>query len=202
VRAKGKRSTPIAEKGKRSTFKAQRSTFKENARIPSSLNVERWKLSVERLPIVVSNETTIPQSTISFTQKHLQSAHTILAPPLTDLSIALVGDKTMSALHQQFMNIPGPTDVLTFPLELNANGKPISGEVVICVPEARRRCRETKTELHKELLLYALHGLLHLCGFDDRTDRQFRRMHAMEDEILTRLGVGPVFDTRDAGGDD
>jgi len=34
---------------------------------------------------------------------------------------------------------------------------------------------------------------LHLCGFDDRTDRQFSRMHAMEDQILTRLGIGPVF---------
>jgi hypothetical protein len=43
------------------------------------------------------------------------------------------------------------------------------------------------------LLLYGLHGMLHLCGFDDRTERAFRAMHAKEDEILTRLGVGPVF---------
>ncbi len=99
----------------------------------------------------------------------------------------------MSDLHQQFLNIPGPTDVLTFPLETNKKGQPISGEIVICVPEARRRCKENGVELRQELLLYALHGLLHLCGFDDRTDRQFQRMHRMEDQILTRLGVGPVF---------
>jgi probable rRNA maturation factor len=42
-------------------------------------------------------------------------------------------------------------------------------------------------------LLYSLHGMLHLCGFDDRTEPDFRRMHQTEDEILTRLGVGPVF---------
>lgn len=47
-----------------------------------------------------------------------------------------------------------------------------------------------------ELLLYALHGLLHLSGFDDRTDSEFAAMHAREDEILTRLGVGPVFSQR------
>ena len=138
----------------------------------------------------------------SYLRKHLKSAHALLSPPLTDLSLALVGDKKMSALHLQFMSLPGPTDVLTFPLDLNAKGKPLSGEVVICVPEARRRCQESGTELNKELLLYALHGLLHLCGFDDRTDRQFRRMHRMEDEILTRLGVGPVFAVRGTGGDD
>jgi len=44
-----------------------------------------------------------------------------------------------------------------------------------------------------ELLLYALHGMLHLCGFDDRTDRGFRTMHRREDDILTALGFGPVF---------
>jgi probable rRNA maturation factor len=136
---------------------------------------------------------------LSYLKTNIKSAHTILSPPLTDLSLALVSDKKMADLHLQFLNIPGPTDVLTFPLQLNTQGKPISGEVVICVPEARRRCKETGTELRKELLLYALHGLLHLCGFDDRTDRQFRRMHAMEDQILTRLGVGPVFELR---GDD
>ena len=99
----------------------------------------------------------------------------------------------MAAIHLQFLNIPGPTDVLTFPLETNKKGQPTSGEVVICVPEARRRCKENGVEIKQELLLYALHGLLHLCGFDDRTDRQFQRMHRMEDQILTRLGVGPVF---------
>jgi probable rRNA maturation factor len=99
----------------------------------------------------------------------------------------------MSALHEQFLNIPGPTDVLTFPLEFNKKHQPTSGEVIICVPEAARRCRENGGKLREELLLYALHGLLHLCGFDDRTDRDYRRMHRKEDEILTQLGIGQVF---------
>jgi hypothetical protein len=47
--------------------------------------------------------------------------------------------------------------------------------------------------VERELLLYALHGMLHLAGFDDRTARGFATMHRTEDDILTRLGVGPVF---------
>jgi probable rRNA maturation factor len=144
------------------------------------------------LTIAVINHTHARFS--SYLRRHLRSAHTILSPSLIDLSLALVGDKKMSALHQQFLGISGPTDVLTFPLELNNKGQPITGEVIICVPEARRRCKENGGELREELLLYALHGLLHLCGFDDRTEREFRRMHRREDEILDQLGVGRVFD--------
>ena len=91
------------------------------------------------------------------------------------------------------MGVLGPTDVLTFPLETDATGHTISGEIVVCVPEARRRARENGIPLEREVLLYALHGMLHLIGYDDRTDAGFAKMHRMEDDILTKLGVGPVF---------
>lgn len=99
----------------------------------------------------------------------------------------------MSSLHQQFMKIDGPTDVLTFPLEFDSQGRETAGEVVICVPEAARQARGRGTRVECELLLYALHGLLHLSGFDDRTEAGFRQMHRKEDDILIRLGLGPVF---------
>jgi probable rRNA maturation factor len=130
---------------------------------------------------------------VSYFRKHLTAAHADLAPPLSSLSVALVGDKTMADLHVRFMSIPGPTDVLTFPLEHDRRGRVTAGEVVVCIPEAKRRIRGTKTPLKNEVLLYALHGMLHLCGFDDRTPRGFGRMHRAEDRILTRLGIGPVF---------
>ena len=128
-----------------------------------------------------------------YLRRNLRRAHAIVAPPLRELSVALVNDRAMAALHKRFMNLPGPTDVLTFPLEHDARGRVIAGEIVVCVPEATRRAREHRVDLQDELLLYALHGMLHLCGHDDRTDRGFRTMHRTEDMILTRLGVGPVF---------
>jgi probable rRNA maturation factor len=140
---------------------------------------------------------------VSFLRQHIPAAHKILRDQhrcrITDLSLALVGDACMAALHHQFMNLPGPTDVLTFPLDLDGRGRTLSGEVVVCVPEARRRARESHATVQNELLLYALHGLLHLCGFDDTTARAFRVMHQTEDRILTKLGIGPVFATASAG---
>jgi probable rRNA maturation factor len=106
----------------------------------------------------------------------------------------------MAELHQQFMGHSGPTDVLTFPLDEDARGRVTSGEVVVCVPEARRRAEQHGVPVRKELLLYALHGMLHLCGFDDRTDSNFAAMHRTEDEILTAIGVGPVFATPEPDG--
>jgi probable rRNA maturation factor len=130
---------------------------------------------------------------VPFLRRNLLGAHALLNASLRELSLALVGDARMSQLHRQFMNIAGPTDVLTFPLDHNARGRVITGEVVVCVPEALRRAKEFGEKPQHELLLYALHGLLHLCGYDDRTNRDFRRMHRAEDMILTKLGVGPVF---------
>jgi probable rRNA maturation factor len=113
---------------------------------------------------------------------------------LRELSVALVGERRMASLHEAYLNVNGPTDVLTFPLETDGRGNVIAGEIVICIPEARQRSRRERTSLRDEVLLYALHGMLHLCGFDDRTEAGFTAMHRAEDEILTRLGVGPVFE--------
>jgi len=130
---------------------------------------------------------------IPFLRAKLQAAHKILRPSLKELSLALVNDSAMSKLHEQFMSIAGPTDVLTFPIDEDSRGRIISGEVVVCVPEARRQARVMGTTVQREVLLYALHGMLHLCSFDDRTAAGFQEMHRTEDEIFKRLGVGPVF---------
>ena len=61
------------------------------------------------------------------------------------------------------------------------------------MPQAKRSSAQRGTDVAAELLLYALHGTLHLCGYDDRSRAGFERMHAREDELLVALGVGPVF---------
>jgi probable rRNA maturation factor len=130
---------------------------------------------------------------VPYLRRHLVRAHAILRPALREFSLALVGNARMAELHQQFMNIPGPTDVLTFELDHDARGRVTAGEVVVCVPYALREARRRGVPPRDELLLYALHGMLHLCGYNDLTDRDFAKMHKREDEILTELGIGPVF---------
>ena len=130
---------------------------------------------------------------LPYLRRQLARAHRILRPALRELSIALVGDRRMADLHQRFMGLPGPTDVLTFELDYDDRGRVTAGEVVVCVPHAARLAHAARIPLRDELLLYAVHGMLHLAGFDDRTDRDFAAMHQREDDILQRLGVGAVF---------
>lgn len=153
-----------------------------------------------RLHVTITAET--GRAYVPFLRAQIKRAHATLVNSSTsprrrlalrELSLALVGDRRMSDLHVRFMNIAGPTDVLTFPIDETEAGEVLSGEVILCVPEARRRGADHKIEPKLELLLYAVHGMLHLLGYDDRTDRAFRTMHRTEDDILTKLGFGPVF---------
>ena len=143
--------------------------------------------------LAISITAPLAREHVPFLREQLPRAHAILAPALAELSLALVNDARMAALHAQFMGISGPTDVLTFELDHNAKGDVTAGEVIVCVSEARRQAKMRGLDLRIELLLYALHGMLHLCGFDDTSERGFRTMHRREDDILTQLGFGPVF---------
>jgi probable rRNA maturation factor len=135
-----------------------------------------------------------------YLRRMLRRARTLLPQSkVHDFTLLIVGDERMSALHAQFMNDPSPTDVLTFELDHDPKGNPTEGQVVINLHEARRRASEHKARLQDELLLYALHGLLHLSGYDDTTNRAYHLMHAKEDQILTKLGVGPVFGAKSKG---
>ena len=127
----------------------------------------------------------------AYLRTHLRAVADLLDERPEVLSVAVVGDATMSELHVRYLGIAGPTDVLTFELE-RAGDRGVEGEVVICLDEARRRAA-TEADIPAELLLYAGHGLLHLSGYDDRDADAFARMHAKEDELLSAIGVGAVF---------
>jgi probable rRNA maturation factor len=129
---------------------------------------------------------------------HRVAAHAASAEGFTRgrISIAVVGATAMATLHRRYLGRPGPTDVLAFDLDTDRGRGHIEGEVVICADVARRRAARRSRSLQAaraELALYAVHGILHLAGYDDQTPAGFRRMHAREDELLSQLGLGPVF---------
>jgi probable rRNA maturation factor len=128
----------------------------------------------------------------------LPKARALAGGRVAELSVAVVGDRKMAELHERFMGIEGPTDVLTFELEHDARGRVTAGEVVVNVQEATRRAREHGAAAADELLLYAVHGLLHLSGYDDTTKMAYAKMHRKEDQILAKLGVGRVFSRGEA----
>ena len=115
-----------------------------------------------------------------------------------ELNLTLVDDATMADLHERYKNVPGTTDVLTFDLR-DDPADPLEGDVVLCVDEAVRQAAQRGHEPRLEVLLYAVHGLLHLLGEDDEDEAAAERMHRREDELLTALGWGPVFASRGGG---
>ena len=102
-----------------------------------------------------------------------------------ELGLVLVGDAALCALHERWMGDPAPTDVLSFDLGEELGGP--AGEVYVSVDCARRVARERQLDPVGELLLYVVHGVLHLCGYDDHDPGDRRRMRAAERKVLARL---------------
>ncbi len=108
------------------------------------------------------------------------------------LSITVVDEPKMIELNARYKGAEGSTDVLAFDLSDDPE-RGLDGEIVVCRDVAERESRRRGLTLGSELQLYVIHGVLHLLGYDDRDEQDAARMHAREDELLTALGVGPVY---------
>lgn len=108
------------------------------------------------------------------------------------ITLVVVDDRRMSEMHDEYKGDPTTTDVLTFDLR-DSSDEPLEGDIVLCLDEAGRQARERGHDTRTELLLYAVHGLLHLMGFDDIRAADYRKMHAKEDELFQLAGYGKVF---------
>lgn len=96
---------------------------------------------------------------------------------LATLEIAIVDDETSGRVHLDFMEIEGPTDVITFH----------HGEIVIGAEVAKRQAAEYGEPLGRELLRYFVHGLLHLAGHEDTEDAERSKMETAQEVIVGRL---------------
>ena len=104
----------------------------------------------------------------------------------SELGIRFVNEDEMSQLHIKWMDLPGPTDVLSFPIdELKpnsaANGPGVIGDIVLCPAYAEKNGKQS---LEKELELLTVHGVLHLLGFDHEDIEDEKKMFALQEEIL------------------
>lgn len=124
--------------------------------------------------------------------RQLKLVAALAAPRGGRLSVAVVGDDEMVRLHQQFKDTAGTTDVLTFDLR-TADDEKLDAELILCRDEAARQAAARGHDVRLELLLYAVHGLLHLLGYDDHLPREARLMHQREDQLLTAVGLPPVY---------
>jgi probable rRNA maturation factor len=108
-----------------------------------------------------------------------------------NVSLAFVDNPTIHALNQRFLNHDEPTDVLSFPLS-GPGANTLEGELVIGVEVAREQAGERGHAVEAELTLYVIHGLLHLCGYDDHDPADAATMRERERHYLRELGLPDV----------
>ncbi len=113
--------------------------------------------------------------------------------PAAELSMVLVDTAAMAELHVQWMDLPGPTDVMAFPMdELRPGGRPdaaelgpaVLGDIVLCPPFAAEQAEAAGHSLDDELHLLTVHGVLHLLGYDHAEPEEKAVMFGLQDELL------------------
>ena len=114
------------------------------------------------------------------------------------ISVVLVDGKTIQQYNRDFLQHDYPTDTISFPIEDRRNEGYLEGDVLVCPEMAMERAKEFDWTAEEEFLLYVVHGMLHLCGFDDTTPKQQATMQEKEREYLATLGIqAPTWNWKD-----
>jgi len=116
--------------------------------------------------------------------RRLKASLPLLPKPLpanlAAIQFVLIDRASMGRVHGDFLGDPTETDVITFPY----------GEILVCPAVARDRAAEFGLDVEQEVLLYALHGLLHLAGYDDKTPEAARSMAQAQARLLKQVLEG------------
>lgn len=141
----------------------------------------------ETCQIEISNE----QQTLSINEARLrQAVQAVIAEsrfPIASIDVAVVDDEAIHKLNRDYLQHDYPTDVLSFPL--SSADEPIEGQVVVSADTATAQAEEYGWPADSELLLYVVHGVLHLIGYRDKTTEDEAQMRAAERRVLSQLGV-------------
>ena len=108
-----------------------------------------------------------------------------------EISLAFVDNPTIHRLNQRYLQHDEPTDVLSFPLS-EPNSKRLAGELVIGAEIAQTQAASHGHDVQAELALYVIHGLLHLCGYDDIEDEDRTDIRCLERHYLKQLGYPDI----------
>jgi len=115
-----------------------------------------------------------------------------------EVVVRIVDEEESADLNQTYRGKPGPTNVLSFPFEAPAQvDTDLLGDLVICAPVIEREALEQGKTLESHWAHMAVHGTLHLLGFDHLSDAQAAEMELLEKDVLTRMGYGNPYEDND-----
>ena len=145
------------------------------------------------MSIEIANESGVPVREESIVSVARFALDRMSVSQAAELSIVVVGLDVMSDLHERWMDLSGPTDVMSFPMdEYDASRRPDSagsgpallGDIVLCPEFAKDQARKAGHALDDELHLLTVHGVLHLLGYDHAEPDEEREMFALQKRIL------------------
>lgn len=144
------------------------------------------------------------QTTVALTESIEALIHNVLnetarrhaLSEAAEVSLTLVDDEQIHELNRDYRGVDRPTDVISFALEegdepaiIGGPAEMLLGEIVISMETAMRQAAEYGHSLEREVAFLALHGMLHLLGYDHMTQEDEKRMFDKQTEILAALGV-------------
>lgn len=143
------------------------------------------------MSIEVSNETTYEVDESEFADLARYVMDAMHVHPQAELAILFIDPEPMTELHVRWMDLPGPTDVMSFPMDELRPGTPtetsaegILGDVVVCPEVATAQAREAGHSATEEMLLLVTHGILHLLGFDHAEEEEREEMFGLQRTLL------------------
>ncbi|MDA2815224.1 rRNA maturation RNase YbeY [Nocardiopsis sp. RSe5-2] len=143
------------------------------------------------MSIDVANESGVPVDETALSELARYVLDAMRVHPLAELSVVLVDEEPMAELHQRWMDLPGPTDVMSFPMDELRPGGPERtsdpgqlGDVVICPQVAARQAEEGGHSAQDELDLLCTHGILHLLGYDHGEPDERAQMFGLQADLL------------------
>ena len=148
------------------------------------------------MSIEINNESTIPVDEAAILRLAAFALDAMHVHADAELAIVLVDEGAMEQLHVQWMDEPGPTDVLSFPMDElrpgteDAETPPgLLGDIVLCPQVAQGQAETAGHSTLEELLLLTTHGILHLLGFDHAEPDEEKEMFAIQRDILVSFAL-------------
>lgn len=146
------------------------------------------------MSIEISNETAVGVDTDSVLRLATFVRDELKLHPAIDLGIIFVDEEPMAELHVKWMDEPGPTDVLSFPMDelrpgsdLLPSPEGVLGDIVVCPQVAIRQAETASHSMMNEVLLLVTHGMLHLVGFDHAEPEEEKEMFGLQRELLEKF---------------
>jgi probable rRNA maturation factor len=136
------------------------------------------------MKIEITNRQKLKRINLKNLNRQLKKVSSFLNLSSLEVSLVFCDNKFIKSLNRKYFKKSSATDVISFGLDDNL------GEVVVSVEEAVKTAKKLKLKWPDEVLLYSVHGILHLIGYSDRTKKERQRMERKQEEILGEICRG------------